>query len=318
MTMHPATRMLAPAMVALALAGCNGGSPQTPTSASKEGFWASARLTQSAAALRAPDAGVSITAAGDIQNGPIEIHEVRIRRGAPGAQVDIHPNALAGTLVRAPGNGQEIEMWVTWSASPLPAAPPRLVIDFGDGFVDNISCGSCLLRHAYPREGRYTVKVLLDDRVGGATTRTFTMEIFSAPCGRSVSTNFDSFANGTLGTALGIPGLSVSAGAIQATFSTNTSGQVLLSFVDTDLTFTDDQAFVQFDFARNPTQAVTMSVFNAGNQLIQSGVLADTIVGGSGEGHASVSAGGIRRIRLQNSLQGFLIDSLSTTATCGF
>jgi len=272
----------------------------------------------------APDSGSQGMAAGDVQNGPIEIHEVRIRRGAPGSQVDVHPNALAGTVVRVPSLGQEIELWVTWSASPLPVAPPRLVIDFGDGFKDNISCGSCLLHHAYSQDGRYTVKVLMDDRVGGTTTRTFVMDVYAAICGKSVAANFDSYPNGTAGSALGIAGLSAPAALqIQSSFSANTSGKILIAFVglgDIDLTFTDDQGAVQFDYAYQSGFPSNLTVYDGSGQQIQStpavGVFDGSI---SDVGHISLSSSrGIRRVVLGNGSNGVLIDNLQTTATCAF
>ncbi len=308
--------------VGLFLSGCSRGPANTPAAPSTgTNLW---KGTSRASGVSTPqeDPGSRTMAAGDIQNGPIEIREVRIRRGAPGSQADVQPNALAGTVVRAPALDQEIEMWVTWSASPLPAAPPRLVIDFGDGWVDNISCGGCLLRHAYRSVGRYTVKVMMDDRAGGTTTRTFVLEIADA-CGRSLSTNFDGFPPGTPGSELGIPGLSAPAlTTIIPTFAGgNTSGFVLIAFVgdgDVELGFSDDQAAVQFDYAYQSGFPATLTVFDSNGGLIQSSPAVGVFDGSSSDvGHISVSAPrGIGRIVLGNGSNGVLIDNLQTTSVC--
>ena len=245
---------------------------------------------------------------------------MRIRRGAPGSQADVHPNALAGMVVRAPSLGQDLELWVTWSASPLPAAPPRLVIDFGDGWVDNISCGGCLLRHAYDRAGRYTVKVLMDDRVGGTTTRTFTLDVTDT-CGTGIGTSFDEFAPGTPGSALNINGLSVSPASLVIPPFSTVIGQSLIVFVgdgDLDLTFNDDQAAVQIDFAYQAGFPATFTVFDgAGRQI------ASTPAGGTFDlasfsmfGSFSLNSGHIRRVVLGNGSNGVLVDRVQSTAAC--
>jgi len=65
-----------------------------------------------------------------------------------------------------------MELWIEWT-SPVPlATAPRLVVDWGDGVLDNIHCGPCKLEHTY-RPGQYLVNVLMDDRVGGTTRRSF-------------------------------------------------------------------------------------------------------------------------------------------------
>jgi hypothetical protein len=309
-------------MFGLFVPGCARGPATTPVTPSASGnLWKGTSRGSVTSTGVKPDSGSRTMAAGDVQNGPIEIREVRIRRGAPGSQADVHPNALAGTVVRAPALDQEIEMWVTWSASPAPAAPPRLVIDFGDGWVDNISCGSCLLRHAYGRVGRYTVRVLMDDRVGGTTTRTFILEVADT-CGRSLATDFDGFVPGTPGSELGIAGLSAPAlTSIIPTFSSNTSGLVLIAFVgdgDVDLGFGDDQAAVQFDYAYQSGFPATLSVFDGNGQLIQSTPAVGVFDGFSSDvGHVSVSSSrGIGRVVLGNGSNGVLIDNLQTTAVC--
>jgi len=308
-------------LAGLFFSACGRGPANTPLSPSSgDNPWKGTGIAR-IAPKPGPDGGVQIMAAGDVQNGPIEIHEVRVRQGTPGSQVDIHPNALAGTVLRVP-SGQEIELWVTWSSSSTLATPPRLVIDFGDGWVDNISCGSCLLHHAYNRDGRYTVKVLMDDRVSGTTTRTFVLDVASARCGTSVATNFDAFALFTPGSLLAIPGVSFPASTlIDGAFSSNTSGNTLIAFIgdgDIDITFTDPQAAVQVDYAYQSGFPGTLTVYEGTGPRVSPlvGVFDGSI---SDIGHISLnSTSGISRVVLSNGSNGILIDNLGTTGACLF
>ena len=67
------------------------------------------------------------------------------------------------------------EFWVEWRANVALASPPRLIISWGFGETEFVSCGSCLLNKAFP-QGLHTVTVTLDDRVGGTTKRTFQID----------------------------------------------------------------------------------------------------------------------------------------------
>jgi len=118
---------------------------------------------------------VGSSAAGDVQNGPIEILRVRVRQeglngfyAEPGGAYRVNP-------------GTPVEFWVEWTSSSPLASPPRLAIDWPFSESDNISCGSCLIQKSFP-EGRFQVRIRMDDRVGGLTTRTFTINAaFIAP-----------------------------------------------------------------------------------------------------------------------------------------
>ncbi len=108
-------------------------------------------------------------ALGDAKLGPIEIERVRVRP-LSGVSVGFYAEP-GGSYTVAPK--AQMEVWIEWTSLTPLATPPRLVIDWGDGVADNIHCGPCRLEHAYER-GEYLVKVLMDDRVGGTTRRTFT------------------------------------------------------------------------------------------------------------------------------------------------
>lgn len=111
---------------------------------------------------------VGSSAAGDVQNGPIEILRVRVRpKDAPGFYAE-----PGGTYRVNPGT--PVEFWVEWTSSTPLATPPRLAMDWDFSESDNINCGSCLINKTFPA-GRRVVTIRMDDRVGGLTKRTFTI-----------------------------------------------------------------------------------------------------------------------------------------------
>jgi len=70
--------------------------------------------------------------------------------------------------------GETIELWAEY---PAAVPNPRFKVEWGDGSEADITgCGSCLLRHAYPEPGIYTVKASLDDRISTTVTRTFLLD----------------------------------------------------------------------------------------------------------------------------------------------
>lgn len=110
-------------------------------------------------------------AVGDVQNGPIEIQLVRVAQANEPA---FYAFAGGGYLVKA---RKETDVYVQiWSSSSTLAEPPRLVIEWGDGTRDNIHCGPCRLSHSFEREAPYLVTLSLDDRAGGVTRRSFTLD----------------------------------------------------------------------------------------------------------------------------------------------
>lgn len=108
------------------------------------------------------------SAVGDLQNGPIEILRVRLRPAdAPGFYAE------PGGVYRV-NPGTPVEFWIEWtSPSPLETAP-RLAIDWGFSEADNIHCGPCRLDKSLP-PGIHQITIRMDDRVGGVTRRTFTI-----------------------------------------------------------------------------------------------------------------------------------------------
>lgn len=111
------------------------------------------------------------SAVGDVQNGPILIQLVRVAQANEPAFYAFAANSYAVRVRR------ETEVYVQmWSSSSPLGDAPRLVIDWGDGGSDNIHCGPCRLSHAYEREAAHLVTVTLDDRVGGVTRRSFTLD----------------------------------------------------------------------------------------------------------------------------------------------
>lgn len=119
-------------------------------------------------------AGVGSSAIGDVRSGPIEIFNVRIT--APG----VNPFYANPSGLYRISPGVAASFWVEWRSDVALASPPRLAIHWGFAEADNISCGACLLTKTFP-VGLHTVTVLLDDRVGGVTRRTFQIDTRPAP-----------------------------------------------------------------------------------------------------------------------------------------
>jgi hypothetical protein len=111
------------------------------------------------------------SATGDVQNGPIEIQLVRV---APANESAFYAFAGGSYAIKV---RREAEVYVQiWSSSSPLGDAPRLVVAWGDGASDNIHCGPCRLSHTYEREAAHVVTVALDDRAGGVTRRTFTLD----------------------------------------------------------------------------------------------------------------------------------------------
>lgn len=161
---HLASRVLTTglAVSAVFVVACSQGRstlPSAPTSAVTE-------TTPSGPGLQAGQ-----KALGDVKNGPIEIELVRVAQtNEPG----FYAFAAGNYAVKA---SKETEVYIQiWSSSTPLADPPRLVIEWGDGERDNIHCGPCRLSHTYSREAAHLVTVSLDDRAGGVTRRSFTLD----------------------------------------------------------------------------------------------------------------------------------------------
>ncbi len=106
--------------------------------------------------------------------GALTLERLRMDRQTPGGVSVLRQYACGGATYRI-SPGETIELWAEWSG----AASPRIRIDWGAGepnSPDATSCGSCLLRHAYPTAGLYRVTVTLDDRVSTTVTRTFLLD----------------------------------------------------------------------------------------------------------------------------------------------
>lgn len=99
------------------------------------------------------------------------LERVRVSQGAR-AFYAVHGGSYAATTT------SPIEIWVEGSVST--GVPPRLVITWGDGGADNISCGACKLSHIYSSAGPQTVTVTLDDRVSAVEKWTFTLDVVPA------------------------------------------------------------------------------------------------------------------------------------------
>ena len=156
--MKPRSRLLLLPM-ALVL-GCSTVPPSTGTSAS---------AVDTANSFSAGSGDSSGRAVGDVQNGPIQIFNVRVApQGAD--RFYANPGGLYRVDPQVP-----VEFWVEWRADVALAAPPRLIIRWGFTEADNVGCGSCLLTRAFP-QGLHTVTVTLDDRAGGTTSRTFQID----------------------------------------------------------------------------------------------------------------------------------------------
>ncbi len=129
------------------------------------------------AVIVAPAGAVGAQADGDVRNGPIDI--VRVEVTLDGREKVATMDARAGSEVASPVNS-EVWFWVVWSAPGM--EKPRLVVNWGAGEMDspdNIHCGPCMLKHRYTSPGRRTLTVMMDDRVGGTTTRTFAINVFA-------------------------------------------------------------------------------------------------------------------------------------------
>jgi len=131
------------------------------------------------AAAAAPGVGTAgVLAEGDVRigPGPVTIEAVRMDRQTQAGASILRQYANPGEEYRTEA-GETIELWVEWVRGGNNApVNPRFSVDWGEGEIDRfdfIGCGSCLLKHNYPRAGRYTVKVTLDDRVGTTVSRTF-------------------------------------------------------------------------------------------------------------------------------------------------
>jgi hypothetical protein len=116
------------------------------------------------------EAPVRTQAAGDVQNGPLEILRVRVRQASAGFY------ALPGGSYQVT-TGVPVELWIEWSPTSPVSTVPRLIVDWSPTIKDNIHCGPCLLTNTYNQGGSYSVTVTLDDRVGGVTKRTFTFNV---------------------------------------------------------------------------------------------------------------------------------------------
>jgi len=151
--------------LALALTSCSQG-PTAPSAGGVKG----------ATAAASADGAVRESTAGDVIVGPgaIDMNLVRVGQTAGVPAFFASPG---GEYVIAPNRDTEIYVQI-WNSNP-PVQNPRLVIDWGNGQKDNIGCGSCRLTSRYSTDGRYTVKVTMDDRVSSTTTRTFTFRVVS-------------------------------------------------------------------------------------------------------------------------------------------
>jgi hypothetical protein len=148
----------------LALAFCSRGNSPSLTTPSNN----------STSAIAGGDGLAGVSALGDVKigTGPLEIVRLRMdRQTSAGASV-LRQYADPGQSY--PMNpGETIELWAEY---PAVVVSPRFKVEWGDGAVENIGCGSCLLKHAYPSPGVYTVKASLDDRVSTTVTRTFLLD----------------------------------------------------------------------------------------------------------------------------------------------
>lgn len=148
-------------IAAIAIASCSQG-PVAPTNV----------RTEVIALPAGTDGSIRGAADGDVKNGPIEIDLVRV------AQTDGVPFYAFANGEYIVGPEREVEVYVQiWTANPAVATTPRLLVDWGFGEADNIHCGPCRVSRTYRTEGRYTVTVTMDDRVGGVTSRTFVLDV---------------------------------------------------------------------------------------------------------------------------------------------
>ena len=119
-----------------------------------------------------PNGVVQASATGDVKSGTgdLEIFNVRMDRQTSSGTSIVRQYANPGGeyAIKA---GETIELWAEYRG----ANNPRLIANWGDGTTDFINCGSCLMKHTYAQDGRFPVKVILDDRVSTTVTRTFVL-----------------------------------------------------------------------------------------------------------------------------------------------
>lgn len=123
------------------------------------------------AVLKTSDFGtapLSGLAVGDV-GGPLQIFNVTVR---PEGAAQFYANP--GGSYRVPPN-VPVAFWVEWRSETTVANAPRLVIEWGFAEADNIHCGPCQLSKTFPT-GVFTVTIKLDDRAGGVTRRTFSVD----------------------------------------------------------------------------------------------------------------------------------------------
>jgi hypothetical protein len=143
------------------------------------------RLASPAGPTTAAASGTGIVgslAVGDVKvgSGAVEIDSVRLDRQTPSGVSIVRQYANPGAEYRMEV-GETIEIWVEYDRGDGDygvgvTINPRLLVDWGEGEIDRfdfIGCGPCLLKHTYPRPGRYAVKVTLDNRAGTTVTRSF-------------------------------------------------------------------------------------------------------------------------------------------------
>lgn len=129
----------------------------------------------SSAAAKATDGAVGASADGDVKvgAGALEIVRLRMDRQTSSGVSILRQYANPGQ-VYAMNPGETIELWAEY---PAAVPNPRFKVEWGDGSEADITgCGSCLLKHAYPAAGVYTVRASLDDRVSTTVTRTFQLD----------------------------------------------------------------------------------------------------------------------------------------------
>ncbi len=175
-TLHPMSPSRRAVIAALVFASC-ARSPQSS-------LQSNAVTNPSAVSAPGGDGVVTGSAAGDVRSGPgvLEINAVRMDRQVSAGGASIF-RQYANPGETYPINvGEVIELWVEWDRNigtvPSGQIPnnPRLVVDWGDGASDNISCGACKLYHKYTRPALFPVKVKLDDRAGTTVVRSFFLD----------------------------------------------------------------------------------------------------------------------------------------------
>ena len=143
----------------------------------------------SGTAITAGDGGqVGASAAGDerVGSGPLDLVRLRMDRQTSTGSSILRQYANPGQIYSI-NAGETIELWAEWEPTTL-SPGPKFKVDWGDGSVDNIGCGSCLLKHAYSGSTQYTVRASLDDRVSTMVTRTFFLNARIAPAAPQAQT----------------------------------------------------------------------------------------------------------------------------------